>query len=77
MESNPDFVAMVRYLLSSNTQQELQAKTGVRQNVISQLNRGLIKPKLSYQYGSAIIKAFDEQTKKDLQSHLKEVKNEG
>ncbi len=63
--NKPDFVEIVRYLLQSNTQMELQAKTGVHQHVISQLSRGVSRPQISYQYGHALIVEYDKQLKKD------------
>ena len=65
MESKPNFIEIVRYLLKTQTQMELAEKTGVHQGVISQLNRNEPKPKLSYAYGSALVKAYNEQLEKD------------
>lgn len=60
MENKVDFIKMVRHLLESQTQMELSEKTGVHQSVISELNRGVEKPKLSYVYGSALERAYNE-----------------
>ncbi len=65
MESKPNFIEIVRYLLRTQTQMELQAKTGVHQFVISQLSQGKPKPRISYEYGTALTKAYNEQLEKD------------
>ncbi len=61
METKADFIKIVRHLLESQTQMELSEKTGVHQGVISELNRGIDKPKLSYTYGIALERAYNEQ----------------
>lgn len=58
METKTDFIKIVRHLLQTQTQMELSEKTGVHQGVISELNRGIEKPKLSYVYGSALEQAY-------------------
>lgn len=60
METKTDFIMMVRHLLETQTQMELAEKTGVHQGVISELNRGIEKPKLSYVYGHALERAYNE-----------------
>ena len=63
METKTDFIMMVRHLLETQTQMELAEKTGVHQGVISELNRGIEKPKLSYVYGNALERAYNESIK--------------
>lgn len=60
MKEKVDFIKIVRHLLESQTQMELSEKTGVHQGVISELNRGIEKPKLSYTYGTALELAYKE-----------------
>lgn len=55
-----DWTSIVHDLLEGRTQVELQALTGVHQGVISDLNRGLKKPNLTYTYGAALLKAHAE-----------------
>lgn len=60
MTNTIDWTAIVRDLLVGRTQTELQEITGVHQGTISDLNRGLPKPQLTYTYGAALIKAHEE-----------------
>ena len=60
-----DFNEIVQYLLKSHNQTELSKKTKVHQGVISDLNKGVLKPNLSYRYGAALAKAYDAQIKKE------------
>ena len=60
MTNTIDWTAIVRDLLVGRTQTELQEITGVHQGTISDLNRGLPKPQLTYTYGAALIKAHQE-----------------
>jgi predicted transcriptional regulator len=50
---NPNWTEIVRKLLESQTQIELSKKTGVSQSVISDLNQGKPKKRISYDYGIA------------------------
>lgn len=61
----PNFSEIVAYLLKSQTQTELSEKTGVHQGVISDLKNGAIKPNLTYKYGVALTRAYNEQLEKD------------
>lgn len=65
MTNKINWTSIVQDLLKDRTQTELQAITGVHQGVISDLNRGLPKPHLTYSYGAALLKAHEElcQTK--------------
>ena len=63
MTTSVDWTAIVHDLLKDRTQTELQEITGVHQGVISDLNRGLPKPQLTYLYGAALIKAHGELCK--------------
>lgn len=58
-----DFNAIVRYLLESNTQVELERKTGVSQVVISRLNSGIKSPNLTYKNGAALVGEYKKQLK--------------
>lgn len=60
MTNTIDWTAIVRDLLVGRTQTELHEITGVHQGVISDLNRGLPKPQLTYTYGAALMKAHQE-----------------
>lgn len=55
--ASPDWNEIVHSLLEHHTQQKLSEITGVHQGTISELNRGLSKPRLSYETGAALIKA--------------------
>ena len=68
MQQKTDFIKIVRHLLQSQTQMELAEKTGVHQGVISELNRGIEKPKLSYVYGIALERAYNESLKAEVVS---------
>ena len=57
---NPNWTEIVRKLLESQTQIELSKKTGVSQSVISDLNLGKPKKRISYDYGIALIDAYNE-----------------
>ena len=57
---NPNWTEIVRKLLESQTQIELSKKTGVSQSVISDLNQGKPKKRISYDYGIALIDAYNE-----------------
>lgn len=60
-----DFNAIVQHLLKSNTQVELERKTGVNQVVISRLNSGIKSPNLTYKNGAALVKEYENQLKKE------------
>lgn len=60
MTTSVDWTAIVHDLLKGRTQTELQEITGVHQGVISELNRGVPKPRLTYSYGAALMKAHKE-----------------
>lgn len=64
MSSNIDFVKAVRFLLKYQTQMQLSQETGVHQGVISELNRGVAKPKMSYVYGVALESAYRDMAEK-------------
>ena len=54
---SPNWNELVRLLLECYTQEDLSAITGVHQGTISDLNRGVNKPRLSYKSGAALIEA--------------------
>ena len=58
-----DFNAIVQHLLKSNTQVELERKTGVNQVVISRLNSGTKSPNLTYKNGAALVGEYKKQVK--------------
>lgn len=58
-----DFNAIVQHLLKSNTQVELERKTGVNQVVISRLNSGVESPNLTYKNGAALVSEYKKQVK--------------
>ena len=58
-----DFNAIVQHLLKSNTQVELERKTGVNQVVISRLNSGVKSPNLTYKNGAALVSEYKKQLK--------------
>ena len=58
-----DFNAIVQHLLKSNTQVELERKTGVNQVVISRLNSGVKSPNLTYKNGAALVSEYKKQAK--------------
>lgn len=64
MTNTIDWTAIVHDLLVGRTQTELSSITGVHQGVISDLNRGLPKPQLTYAYGAALVKAHEELCQK-------------
>lgn len=59
---NPNWTEIVRKLLENHTQMELHDKTGVSQSVISDLNQGKPKKRISYDYGVALMNAYEELT---------------
>ena len=58
-----DFNAIVQHLLKSNTQVELERKTGVNQVVISRLNSGVKSPNLTYKNGAALVSEYRKHLK--------------
>lgn len=58
-----DFNAIVQHLLKSNTQVELERKTGVNQVVISRLNSDVKSPNLTYKNGAALVSEYKKQLK--------------
>lgn len=60
IESKTNWTQIVRSLLEHYTQTELADKTGVHQGTISEMNRGIPKPRLSYENGIALMNAYDE-----------------
>ena len=56
-----DFNAVVQHLLKSNTQVELERKTGVSQVIISRLNSGVKSPNLTYKTGAALVSEYKKQ----------------
>jgi|26BtaG_2_1085354.scaffolds.fasta_scaffold11179_4 hypothetical protein len=58
--ASPNWNELVRFLLEHHTQTELSLLTKVHQGTISDLNRGVDKPRLSYESGAALIKAQTE-----------------
>lgn len=60
MTNTIDWTAIVHDLLVGRTQTELKKITGVHQGTISDLNRGIPKPQLTYAYGAALMKAHQE-----------------
>ena len=64
---SPNWNELVHFLLEFYTQENLSAITGVHQGTISDLNRGVKKPRLSYKSGVALInakRALDKQSEK-------------
>lgn len=53
----PQWTVIVHFLLDQYTQTELSELTGVHQGTISDINRGVLKPRLSYESGAALLKA--------------------
>lgn len=66
--TTPNWNEIVRLLLEHHTQMELTALTGVHQGTISDLNRGELKPRLSYESGAALVKAHEELCQKQQQT---------
>lgn len=70
----PHWTEIVHFLLEHYTQTELSELTGVHQGTISDINRGVLKPRLSYESGAALLKAqsalvesLSEQNNKELE----------
>ena len=57
---NPNWNKIVTDLLKHQTQEELKAKTGVSQSVISDIKQGKPKKRMSWAYGAALLNAHDE-----------------
>lgn len=55
-----DWTVIVRELLQHYTQMQLKEKTGVHQGTISEINRGIPKPRLTYESGVALLNAYNE-----------------
>ena len=53
----PDWNRIVQFLLEHYSQTELSELTGVHQGTISDLHRGLAKPRLSFVSGQALLDA--------------------
>ena len=60
MPKNPNWTQIVRDLLKEYTQVELSEKTGVSQSVISDINCGKPKKRISYDYGVALVTAHEQ-----------------
>lgn len=62
MPKNPNWTQIVRDLLKEYTQVELSEKTGISQSVISDINCGKPKKRISYDYGVALVKPTNNLT---------------
>lgn len=67
-KSSPNWNDLVRLLLERYTQEDLSTITGVHQGTISDLNRGVSKPRLSYKSGAALIAAKEALSNKPKES---------
>ncbi len=54
----PNFNEIVQHLLLTNSQVDLEQKTGVSQVIISRLNSGKPSPQLTYKNGAALMKEY-------------------